>query len=468
MRAPISTRLVCCAIFCCVFRLSPSLATDERPNVLLIAIDDMNDWVSCLDGHPDARSPHIDRLAERGVLFTNAHCQAPICNPSRTSIMYGVRPSTSGVYSNSARPWTASKLKNRVTMPRHFANHGYTTYCTGKIYHGSRLPPDDFEHVGPRPGQRSKQDARLVPEEKGKVGGLWDFGAQAYEEDHFVDHLTTTWAIESLATHAKKHPKAPFFMAVGYYRPHVPLYSPRRVFDQIPYEDIDLPVVKENDRLDLPPIVDEVTVPPVAPKHSWFVESGRWREAVQSYLACIRWTDEQVGRLIDGLDKTPHAENCVVVLYSDHGFFLGEKQRWAKQSLWERATRVPFIVSAPDMSRGKRCGQPTELLSIYPTLVDLCGVGQGTGLDGVSLRPLLKNPKAVWPHAALTTHGRNNHSVRTTTHRYIRYRDGSEELYDHRNDPNEWTNIAGERTMATLKRDLAKRFPTENAPAVGK
>lgn len=434
-----------------------------RPNVLLIAIDDMNDWVGCLGGHPDARSPHIDRLAKRGVLFTNAHCQAPICNPSRTSIMYGVRPSTSGVYHNSPRPWTVKTLKHRITLARHFAANGYRTYTTGKIYHGSGLPPNDFDVVGPRPGQRLKIDRRVVPATEDGARGLWDFGGQDYDEPLFQDYADASWAISKMRNHTATQGEKPFFMAIGFYRPHVPLYSPRRVFEQIPIGEIDLPLVKPDDRNDLPSIVDQVTIPPAAPKHEWFVRSGRWREAVQSYLACIRWTDEQVGRLLDGLDNSPHAQNTIIVLYSDHGFFLGEKQRWAKQSLWERATRVPFIIVAPGLGADARCDRPAELISIYPTLVDLCGLADVHGLDGISLRPLLENPDAEWPHWALTTHGKDNHAVRSETHRYIRYRDGSEELYDVRSDPHEWFNLASDPRYTELKQQLARSLPPVNA-----
>lgn len=445
----------------------------DAPNVLLIAIDDMNDWVGCLAGdnavqdgtltrHPNAKSPHIDRLAQRGTLFTNAHCQAPICNPSRTSIMYGVRPSTSGVYANSPKPWTVKTLAERVTLPRFFAAHGYHTYTTGKIYHGSGLPPGDFDTIGPRPGQKLKLDERLVPSTAGGAKGLWDFGGQSYDESLFQDHADATWAIDVINDHATGNAK-PFFLAVGFYRPHVPFYSPVRVFDQIPADEIALPPVKPNDRDDLPAIAAELTRAPAAPPHSWFVESGRWKEAVQSYLACIRWTDEQVGRLMAALDESGHADNTVIVLYSDHGFFLGEKERWAKQSMWERATHVPLIIAAPGMKPGRACKRPAELLSIYPTLAELCGLPARGDLEGVSLKPLMTDPAASWPHLALTTHGKDNHAVRSETHRYIRYRDGSEELYDLRSDPNEWTNIANDPAHVVLKTQLANHFPDSSA-----
>lgn len=448
---------------------------DKSPNVLLIAIDDLNDWVGCLGGHPQASSPNIDRLAKRGTLFTNAHCQAPICNPSRTSIMYGLRPSTSGVYMNAPKPWTVAGLKKNVTLSRHFAAHGYKTYTTGKIYHTSGLPDGDFDVVGPRPGQRLKIDQRLVAPKKEGANGLWDFGAQPYDEKLFQDHQTASWAIDQIQAHetsrrtsANPQTAKPFFMAIGFYRPHVPFYSPKRIFDQIPLDEIELPLVNPNDRDDLPAIASELMVAPAAPDHAWFVKSSNWRRAVQSYLSCIRFTDEQVGRLLDTVYQSPLADNTIVILYSDHGFFLGEKERWAKQSLWERATKVPFIIVQPGGKQGQVCSQPAELLSIYPTLIDLCGLSPRDELEGNSLIPLLNDPKATWHHPALTTHGKDNHSVRTDTHRYIRYRDGSEELYDLRSDPNEWTNIANQPEMETLKSKLKKQIPVKNAdPAIG-
>ena len=440
--------------------------------MVFIIVDDLNDWVGCLEGHPQARSPNIDRLAERGTLFTNAHCQAPICNPSRTSIMYGLRPSTTGVYMNAPRPWTVRALKDRVTLSRHFAANGYQTYTTGKIYHGSGLPEGDFDIVGPRGGQKNENDKRLVPPTKNGAKGLWDFGPQEYDESLFQDHESATWAIDQINKHGnqKSDPDQakPFFMTVGLYRPHVPLYSPKRVFNQIPIAEVSLPVVKENDRDDMPAIASELMVAPVAPDHAWFVESGKWKEAVQSYLSCIRFTDEQVGRLLDALDASPHAKNTIVILYSDHGFFLGEKERWAKQSLWERATKVPFIVVTPGMKSGSRCSRPVELLSIYPTLIELCGLSERDDLEGRSLSPLLTDANADWPHPALTTHGKDNHALRTEKLRYIRYRDGTEELYDLQKDPNEWTNIASQPENQKLKEKLAASFPKTNAKeAVG-
>ncbi|MCB1124222.1 MAG: sulfatase-like hydrolase/transferase, partial [Verrucomicrobiae bacterium] len=292
------------------FQIFAATTFAGKPNVLLIAIDDMNDWASCLGGHPDGKTPNIDRFARRGTLFTNAHCQAPICNPSRTSVMYGLRPSSSGVYGNGPFPWKVAHMQDYVTLPRWFARNGYVTATTGKIYHSSGLPDGDFDIVGPRPGQRMNDlDERLRKE----LSGLWDFGPQRYDETLFQDHVDATWAIQQLQELGDK----PFFLAVGFYRPHVPFYAPTRVFEQVPRDSVTLPPVKDDDWNDIPPIAHEVTFNEAPPPHSWFVENDTWKDAVQAYLACIRWTDEQVGRVLDALAASQHADDTVVILYSD-------------------------------------------------------------------------------------------------------------------------------------------------------
>ena len=446
---------------CCLLLSSipvPAYAA-ERPNVLLIAVDDLNDWVGCLDGHPQARTPHIDRLAERGVLFTNAHCQAPICNPSRTSVMLGQRPSTTGIYLNS--PWfrQTPANKNRVTLSQYFRKQGYLTLTTGKIYHGSRRDGPSFEVVGPLPGQRSARDRQIVTDMPVK-SRLWDFGPQTYPEEQFGDFVDAEWAIEQL----KKSHERPFFLAVGFYRPHVPLYAPVRFFEDRPLSDVQLPKVSPSDRDDLPQAAIDLTANPTPPPHQWFVESVQWGAAVQAYLACVTFTDAQVGRLLAALDASPHSKNTIVVLFSDHGFHLGEKERWAKQSLWERSTRVPFIIDAPGLSSGMQCSRPVELLSIFPTLVELCGLPPKNDLEGVSLAPLLKQPSATWPHLSITTYQRNNHAVRSERWRYVRYADGSEELYDHDSDPWEWKNLASDPSLAEVITEHRKALPEVNVP----
>jgi len=462
--------LVCVAMAVIQGRAAPKpkSALADKPNVLLIAVDDLNDWIGCMTGHPDTKTPNIDALAARGVLFTNAHCQAPICNPSRTSIMFGMRPSTSGFYDNKVNgARTTIFTSKHVGMPRHFAANGYKTLTTGKIYHGSALPANDFEVVGPRPGQRNRLDKVVQKDRPDYLHRLWDFGPQDYAEELFNDYADATWAITKLR---EKHDR-PFFMAIGFYRPHVPFYSPKRVHDDPDLLDgFTLPAVKEDDWSDLSQAARDLTMTRThLPRHSWMQENqnAKWKEAVHSYLACVRWTDEQLGRVLKALHAGGHADNTVIVFYSDHGFHLGEKLRWSKVSLWERSTRVPLIVSAPGTLKGRRCARPVELLSIYPTLIDLCGLSDAPNkLDGVSLKPLLDNPQADWDHVAVTTLMQNNHAVRTQRWRYIRYADGSEELYDHENDPNEWANLANDPKLTEVLARLKTHLPRINVEQV--
>lgn len=429
-----------------------------RPNVLLITIDDLNDWVVGLGGHPQSVTPNIERLAKRGVLFTNAHCQAPICNPSRTSFMTGLRPSTTGIYEN--KPWfrTTALNRERVTLTEHFGANGYETFTAGKIFHGSRTEKRSFKHIGPTPGQKDKGARRVHNDFSPRVNRLWDFGPQDYPGSQSNDYKDATWAIDQLG---RKHDK-PFFIALGFYRPHVPFYAPRRWFELHPLDKVRLPKVKLDDWLDLPPIARKLTSSATRPSQDWFVKTGKWKNAVQAYLACVSFMDKQVGRVLNALDSSAYAKNTIVVLFSDHGFHLGEKQRWAKQSLWETSTHVPMIVSVPGGKKGRRCSRPVELIQVFPTLVELCGVRKRKGLEGVSITSLLDDPAAEWERPALTTFMRNNHAVRSERWRYIRYSDGSEELYDHSTDHNEWYNLAGKEKYREVMAEHARWLPKVN------
>lgn len=455
-----------CAVVLLALAAHPSpLRAEEssKANVLLITIDDLNDWVGCLGGHPQSLTPKLDALARRGVLFTNAHCNAPICNPSRVSFMTGVRPSTSGIYLNGHQFRSrTSRVRSAVTLPQHFAENGYETLGCGKLFHGSR-GKDNFQTYGPAGGQGPLPEKRLnCPPEQSR-SKLWDWGVFPGEEgESYNDVADARWAAERLAEEREK----PFLLGCGFYRPHVPFYAPQRFFDQHPRSAVKLPEVLDSDRDDIPPFALKLTDNPLPPGHEWFVRSGQWRHAVQSYLACVSFTDDNVGKVVAALDAGPHADDTWIVLLSDHGFFLGEKQRWAKQALWERATRVPLIIVPPRnragefAAVGKRCAQPVELLSIYPTLAEVCGLpGRPRQLEGHSLVPLLKDPGADWPHLAVTTHNGDNHAVRDSRHRYIRYSDGSEELYDLEADPKEWKNLAGDPGKRAVIKKLARAIP---------
>ena len=449
-----------------VFAASTAMAEEpERPNVLMVCVDDLNDWVGCLGGHPQTRTPNLDRLAARGTLFTNAHCQGTMCNPSRISLLWGRRPSSTGFYDNH---YHVSKepgfLQAHVSLPSHFAASGYKTLTAGKVFHAGASLREHFEVVGPRPGQWRKGLDKKVHDKPEAWHPTWDFGPQDYEETKFTDHLTATWVAEQLgAAHDK-----PFFLAFGLYRPHVPFFPPRRIHDH--FENVRLPRVDEQDWNDIPAAARDVTLSnPKIPTHEWMIEEGRWQQAVHAYLACVRWADGQLGRVLDALDEGPHAGDTIVILFSDHGYHLGEKQRWSKFSLWERTTRVPLVISLPD-GGGAKCGQPVELLSLYPTLIELCGLPANPGLEGVSLRPLLEDPEANWDQVAISTLGQDNHAVRDDRWRYIRYADGSEELYDHRTDPDEWKNLAAGKPKAVhaeVMARLRKHLPETNAPQRG-
>jgi arylsulfatase A-like enzyme len=436
-------------------------APRNKPNVLLIAVDDLNDWIGCLGGHPDAKTPNIDKLAARGVLFANAHCQGTMCCPSRISIMWGKRPSSTGFYSNHIPARTSPEfLKKNTTLSRHFAENGYKTLTAGKIHHGSWTPPKNFDVVGPRPGFWSKNDKPVNKKPK-HYHKIWDFGPQRYDEKAFVDYQIASWGVEQLK---KKHDK-PLFCALGFMRPHVPFFPPIRVYDGV--SNARLPKVKTDDWSDLSDAARKLTLSnKKIPTHDWMKKDNRWPLAVKAYLACIRWVDEQIGRVLDALDAGPQADNTIVMLYADHGYHLGEKQRWSKFSLWERTTRVPFMVSAPGAAKGVST-KPVELLSIYPTLIELCGLTPNKDIEGVSIAALLEDPKANWEHVAISTLGQNNHSVRDERWRYIHYADGSEELYDHQTDPNEWLNLASAKPTPARGKVIArlkKHLPKVNLP----
>jgi len=436
-------------------------AAESKQNVLFIAIDDLNDWIGCLGGHPDAKTPHLDRLAARGVLFTNAHCAAPLCNPSRTALLTGVRPSTSGVYDN-AQPFRRSPvLQSAVTLPQHFMAHGYRVVGGGKIYHGSFPDPASWHEYFPSQQQNKPRDPvpPVLPANGIPDTAQFDWSPLRVPEGAMGDTQVVEWASRELR---KEHDR-PFFLACGIFRPHLPWYVPEKYFDLYPLDKITLPRVKDDDLDDVPPIGRAFAKP--EGDHKKVLEHHQWRKAVQAYLASITFADARVGQVLDALDASPYAKNTHIVLWSDHGWHLGEKLHWRKFALWEEATHNVLMISSPGLTKaGGRCARTVSLLDLYPTLIDLCGLSRRPGLEGASLLPLLKNPAAAWDRPAITTYGRANHAVRTERWRYIRYRDSTEELYDRQNDEMEWTNLAGQTKHQQTKTMLARWLPKQNAP----
>ncbi len=475
----------CLAVACAVPGAAESSASEAdrepQPNILFIAVDDLNDWIGCLGGYPGTvHTPHLDQLAGRGVLFSNAHCPSPKCAPCRAAVLCGLYPSSTGLYDNGH--WWRPHRPDLRTLPAHFKAQGYRTVGAGKIHHHTAgfNPPDQWDqfepllfHIDPwfRGDKRNYPWSQSSANPAGfpfsgvpKLGHENDWGALPIPDEAHDDHRTIDAALAMLReTHDQ-----PFFLACGLFRPHLPWYVPQQFLDLYSLEEIVLPEVPDDDLEDLPAPALKLA----ADRRQDFERirrADKWRHAVRAYLASISYADHQVGRLLDALQPSPHAANTIVVLWSDHGWHLGEKQHWHKSTLWERATRVPLIIAGPGIAVG-RCDRPVNLIDLYPTLTQLAGLPPPShSLDGLSLLPLLRDPQAARTRPSVIEFQAGNAAVRTMHHRYIRYHDGSEELYDHRHDPQEWANLAAQPETTILKAELARWLPkTWAEPAPGK
>ncbi|MCP4609355.1 MAG: sulfatase [Planctomycetes bacterium] len=450
--------------FCSTRSISAG-SSNEKPNILFIAIDDQNDWFGCLGGHPQAKTPHIDRLARSGTLFTNAHCQSPLCNPCRTSLMTGLRPSTTGIY--GLAPWfrNVEQFKDVVTLPQYLAQYGYRTYSTGKIYHGGygrRKTDREFHVLGPGAsvGARPKEKLVKTPAKHPLV----DWGVFPHKDQDKGDWKVASWAVEQL----NARPEKPFFLSVGFFLPHVPCYATQKWFDLYPEESLVLPPVKRDDRDDTPRFSWYLHWKLPEPRLKFLEEANQWKNLVRSYLACTSFVDSQVGRVLEALERNGYGENTIIVLWSDHGWHLGEKLITGKNTLWDRSARVPLIFAGPGVTPGAKCSKPAELLDMYPTLIELCKLPPNDNLEGHTLIPQLMDAQAPRPWPAITTHNHDNHGVRSERWRYIRYADGSEELYDMRKDPNEWNNLANDPRYTEILTRHRKWLPPASAkPAPG-
>ncbi|MEZ5401075.1 MAG: sulfatase [Bryobacteraceae bacterium] len=449
-------------------------AADSRPNVLFVSVDDMNDWVGCLGGYPGVRTPNIDALARRGVLFSDTHCAAPLCNPSRTALLTGRAPSTTGVYNNDQ--YWRPVLPDVRTLPMYFRSNGYQVAGAGKVFHhvAGFNPPDQWDDFQLQqfddPWYRRAEWypwVKKIPNPEGhpfngitNFQGEFDWGTiPFYKENDYGDVRAVEYGEQFLA---KKHDK-PFFLAIGLWHPHIPMFAPQNYYDMYPASKIRMPEVPDNDLDDIPAVGQQFAAFRRA-EHERIVKEGKWRDAVQSYLASISFADALVGRMIRALDRSPQARNTILVFWSDNGWHLGEKRHWHKSTLWQRSTHVPMIWAGPGVrAAGKNRTQPVSLLDIYPTLVEMCGLPARTDLDGESLMPLLRDPKSK-RKPAVSTYLAGNHAVLTEQWRYIRYHDGGEELYDRKKDPNEWRNLAGDAQYSGLKTELARWMPAKSAP----
>jgi arylsulfatase A-like enzyme len=442
----------------------------EPLDVLFIAVDDLNDWVGYLGGHPQTSTPNIDRLAARGMAFMNAHTPAALCNPARTALLTGLRPSTTGIYGNAPDWRTVDRFGGIATLPRFFRDHGYRTFGAGKIFHAHTFGPAGFAGNNDTTAWHAFYPAldRQLPDEVAPptrpangnpIDRNFDWGAVVVDDRAMGDGQDVAWIERQLLA----DPGGPRFVAAGIYRPHLPWYVPQAYFDMHPLDEVELPVVTDGDLDDVPEIARSGTFNSVE-LFEWTVAEHRWREGVQAYLASVSFADAMVGRLLDALDRSGRADRTIVVLWGDHGFHLGEKGRWRKSTLWEESTHVPFIVVVPGVTTpGSRTAAPVSLMDIYPTLAELADLDVPAHVEGLSLVPLLEDPALSWEHPVLSTYGYRNHAVRSSRYRYIRYRDGSEELYDHAADPHEWRNLANDPNLASVKAELARSLPSYDA-----
>jgi iduronate 2-sulfatase len=495
-----------CTITFSVFLLSCSKSNPKKPNILFISVDDLNDWIGVLGGHPQVKTPNLNKLfSESGIYFSNAHAAQPVCTASRASLLSGIHPSNSGWYAN-----TTNMAKNYDTvmrdhkmLPQYLKSIGYKTFSVGKVFHSGE---SDFKnhtdeywseyapHFWNNMADKIKETGRgyrghmfyPFPKDGGQL-------VQSYGEDTInnyyrsrnrfyslcggplsdeeipkegmYDEQIANWAINKL----DEEQKDPFFMAVGFIRPHVPYTAPQKYFDLYDREQLIIPQIPDNEMADIP-LMGKAIAYGYTPKGDWQDVAdvdGFRRDLVHSYLACISFVDDQIGTVIDALENSKHKDNTIIVLWSDHGQHLGEKRHFRKQALWEEATKSVLYFKSPNINSKGNCKEPVSLLDIYPTLVDLIGNEKNDKLDGNSILPLIKNPNTKWSQPVLTSWGYKNYAIRSKNWRYIQYRDGSEELYDHKNDPNEHTNLAGLSEYREVIEGHKKHIPVYSALPAG-
>ena len=378
--------------------------------------------------------------------------------------MTGLRPSTTGIY--GLAPWfrDVESLSDLVSLPQHLAKHGYTTYTTGKIYHGGygRRPRDqEWDVIGTPAGVGAKPPKKLV--NTPAKHPLVDWGVFPHDDRDKGDWKVASWAVEQL----DQRPQEPFFLTCGFFLPHVPCYATQKWFDLYPVDQLLMPPYQAGDRDDTPRFSWYLHWKLPEPRMDFLQQSNQWANLVRSYLACTSFVDSQVGRVLDALERNGFAEDTIVVLWSDHGWHLGEKQITGKNSLWDRSTRVPLIFAGPKIAAGAKCDQPVELLDMYPTLSELAEIPPNERVEGISLKPWLGNAKLKRERPAITTHNHDNHGIRTENWRYIVYADGSEELYDMRVDANEWNNLAQDPAHQEMLTRMRKWIPKSQPPAPG-
>lgn len=450
-------------------------------NILMIAVDDLNDWVGAFGGNPQAKTPNMDRLAGRSIVFRNASCAGPVCGPSRSALLSGFRPSTTGAYGNDTNMLDSKLVQTHATMPEYFSKNGYRTISCGKIFHKHETSSgfdaghwaydvwhDELNRGGEKEETVYSRNKAIIagkPIEnpKHKVGGGSEFswGVTEKGKEFTQDYRTAKWFEQQLK---EQHDK-PFFMLAGLSKPHLSWFVPQEYYDMHPLESIKVPEFRMDDLDDIGGGKKHRTFEPHE-DFLWVREYGLHERAVQAYLAACSYADECIGVMLDALKNSPYADNTVVVLWGDHGWHLGEKLRFRKATLWKEATQMPLIVHLPGMIDRKDCFRNVNLLDLYPTLIEVCGL-PSKELEGKSFKPLLEDPEQPWI-PTVTTAGKGNHSVMSEKWHFITYGGEVEELYDLEKDPMEWTNLASIKSsdVESIKAYLRTFLPADEVDSL--
>jgi len=448
-------------------------APQQKPNILMISVDDLNDYVSILQNHPGIKTPNFDRLAKRSVNFTRAYCAAPLCNPSRVAVVTGMAPHQTGIYELNDFVSKSAPAMAAVSLEEQFKRHGYDTYLTGKYYHAGATNwwPEErmariwtqtkspFSHHGPILEQGNEVMDTGVYAIGPAPGGI------ASMPDVAILKNTRGWL-------AAKHDK-PFFIVHGISKPHLSFVVPKEFFDLYPLNSLVLPENPGDDYSDLSPTLRSKFLAPLDVSQFAKIQAAKngWKQVMQAYLASISFCDWVLGQTLDALEASPYANNTIIVLWSDNGYHIGEKEKLHKRSLWTQTTRIPFLISMPGMkTAGRNCDAPVSLMDIFPTLNEVCGLGQKVPqeLAGHSLAPLLVQPEASWPHVTVTSNNTGNAAVSDARYRYIRYSDGSEELYDNSTDPREYHNLAKQPDLKPVVERMSAALPKSWEPSPSK
>lgn len=429
----------------------------EAPNILMIVIDDMNDWVGAFGGNPQTLTPHLDAFADNAVVFQNTSCPGPVCGPSRSALLSGFMPYHSGIYSNSQNMRDSKMVQEHATLPEYFSKNGYLTISKGKIFH-KHTTKNGWDHGQWAYDVWEKEDGfdgiqqdKMFSRNKGIFNGEKDPNAKYTttgvefgwaptkgKKEDTKDYRTATWFAEKLGEEFEK----PFFMLMGLSKPHLPWYVPEEYFDMYDLDEVKIPEYRLDD---LDDILDGNGNKAFSPSDDflWVQQDDElFRRAVRAYMAASSYADDCAGVVLDALAGSKYKDNTIVVIFGDHGWHLGEKLRFRKASLWKEATQLPLMIRTPEMSGKQYCARTVNLIDLYPTLIDLCGLPEKTNIDGKSIVPLLNDVSLIWEPTTTSKNQGWNSVISEDWHYIYNEKNGTEELYDLRIDPMEWNNLA--------------------------